>query len=174
MRGEIELQLTSAQAAKLMRRLKEEKELLDAEEKSSKQFIVAIQEDAEAVRPAYDFHAMQKRFDDVDGRMRRLKHAINVFNTTHIVDGFDMTIDEMLVYLPQLGKRKEMLTQMSKMLPRQRKDRDYSSSNNIEYVYANFDISEARQELEKVSELYAQAQTALDIVNNRDTLEVDL
>ena len=52
------MQLTSAQAAKLMRRLKEEKELLDAEEKSSKQFVVAIQEDAEAVRPAYDFHAM--------------------------------------------------------------------------------------------------------------------
>lgn len=168
------MQLTSAQAAKLMRRLKEEKELLDAEEKSSKQFIVAIQEDAEAVRPTYDFNAMQRQFDDVDGRMRRLKHAINVFNTTHTVDGFDMTIDEMLVYLPQLGKRKEMLTQMSKMLPRQRKDRDYSSSNNIEYVYANFDIAEARKELERVSELYAQAQTALDIVNNRDMLEVDL
>ena len=170
----IDMQLTSAQAAKLMRRMKEEKDLLNAEEKSSKQFVVAIQEDVEAVRPAYDFHAMQQRFDALDTRMRKLKHAINVFNSTHIVDGFDMTIDEMLVYLPQLGTRKEMLTQMSKMLPRQRKDRDYNSSNNIEYVYANFDIGEARDELERVSELYAQAQTALDIVNNRDTLEVDI
>ena len=57
------MQLTSAQAAKLMRRMKEEKDLLNAEEKSSKQFVVAIQEDVEAVRPAYDFHAMQQRFD---------------------------------------------------------------------------------------------------------------
>ena len=167
-------QITSAIAAKQLRKLNDQRDSLLAMEKKSMSFTAAIQEDVEAVRPAYDFHAMQRRFDDVDGRMRRLKHAINVFNTTHIVDGFDMTIDEMLVYLPQLGKRKEMLTQMSKMLPRQRKDRDYSSSNNIEYVYANFDIAEARQELERVSELYAQAQTALDIVNNRDTLEVDL
>ena len=102
--------------------------------------------------------------------MRKLKHAINVFNSTHIVDGFDMTIDEMLVYLPQLGTRKEMLTQMSKMLPRQRKDRDYNSSNNIEYVYANYDIGD---ELERVSDLYSRAQTALDTVNNRDVFNVD-
>lgn len=59
------------------------------------------------------------------------------------------------------------------MLPRQRKDRDYNSSNNIEYVYANFNIGEARDELERVSDLYTKAQTALDIVNNRDVLNVD-
>ena len=168
------MQLTSAQAAKLMRRLKEEKELLNAEEKNSKQFVAAIQEDAEAVRPAYDFHAMQQRHDDIDASIRRLKHAINVFNSTHTVDGFDMTIDEMLVYLPQLGARKDMLTQMSKMLPRQRKERDYSSSNTIEYVYANYDIAEARCELERVSELYARAQTALDVVNNREIMEAEI
>ena len=49
----IDMQLTSARAAKLLRRMKEEKDLLNAEEKSSKQFVVAIQEDVEAVRPAY-------------------------------------------------------------------------------------------------------------------------
>lgn len=59
------------------------------------------------------------------------------------------------------------------MLPRQRKDRDYSSSNTIEYLYANFDIEEARAELGRVSELYAKAQTMLDLVNNRDTFEFE-
>lgn len=167
------MQLTSAQAAKLLRRMKEEKDLLNPEEKNSKSFVAAIQEDVEAVRPAYDFAAMQVRLESLDARMRRLKHAINVFNTTTIVDGFDMTIDEMLVFLPQLGAEKEKLTQMSKMLPRQRKDRDYSSSNTIEYLYANFDIEEARAELGRVSELYAKAQTMLDLVNNRDTFEFE-
>ena len=109
------MQLTSAQAAKLLRRMKEEKDLLNAEEKNSKSFVAAIQEDVEAVRPAYDFAAMQVRLESLDARMRRLKHAINVFNTTTIVDGFDMTIDEMLVFLPQLGAEKEKLTQMSKI-----------------------------------------------------------
>ena len=167
------MQLTSAQAAKLMRRLKEEKELLNVEEKSSREFVVAIQEDVEAVRPVYNFQAMQDRFVALDKRMRKLKHAINVFNTTHIVDGFDMTIDEMLVYLPQLGKRKEVLTQMSKMLPRQRKENEYRSTPTIEYIYANYDIAEAKQELEMVSDLYSRAQTALDVVNNRDTFEFE-
>ena len=167
------MQLTSAQAAKLLRRLKEEKDLLNSEEKNSKSFVAAIQEDVDAVRPAYDFAAMQARLESLDARMRKLKHAINVFNTTTIVDGFDMTIDEMLVYLPQLGEKKEKLTQMSKMLPRRRNDRDYNSSNNIEYLYANFDIEEARAELNRVSELYAKAQTMLDLVNNRDTFEFE-
>ena len=167
------MKLTSAQAAKLMRRLKEEKELLNAEEKSSKEFVAAIQEDVEAVRPAYNFHEMQERLDALNTRMRRLKHAVNMFNSTHIVDGFDMTIDEMLVYLPQLGTRKERLTQMSKMLPRQRKDNEYRSSPTIEYIYANYDIAEAKRELDRISDLYARAQTALDVVNNRDTFDFE-
>lgn len=55
-------------------------------------------EDIESVRPAYDYAKTQARLEELEGAIRRLKHAINCFNTTQVVDGFGITIDEMLVY----------------------------------------------------------------------------
>lgn len=62
----------------------------------------AMGEDIESVRPAYDYAKTQARLEELEGTIRRLKHAINRFNTTQVVDGFGITIDEMLVYIPQL------------------------------------------------------------------------
>ena len=41
--------------------------------------------------------------------IRKLKHALNVFNASNKVPGFEMTVDEMLVYLPQLSREKNKL-----------------------------------------------------------------
>ncbi len=54
----------------------------------------------------------------MEAKIRKLKHAINIFNATQTVDGFDMTIDELLVYIPQLTKRKSKLLEMKSRLPK--------------------------------------------------------
>ena len=73
--------------------VKEDPEII-AEEKESRSFIAAIQENLEDARPLYDFSATQKKLDALDRRIRTVKHAVNIFNTTHMVPDFDMTIDE--------------------------------------------------------------------------------
>lgn len=107
----------------------------------------------------------------MDQKIRRVKHAINLFNTTHTVPGFDLTIDEMLVLIPQLTKRKNKLAEMKERLPKTR-EQTYGKSNIVDYRYINYDSDAAASEYEKAAEQLSRAQTALDTVNNTGTLEI--
>ena len=49
------------------------------------------------MRPAYNFKEMRDAQDELEKKIRKVKHAINVFNTVTIIPDFDITIDEMLV-----------------------------------------------------------------------------
>ena len=169
------MKLTSSQAVKLLRRLNEEYAMLVEEEASSRAFTAAIQEDIETVRPPYNFASFQEKLDAIDTKIRVIKHAINRFNTTHEVPGFGMTIDEVLVCLPQLTRKKDKLAKMSRRLEKERVDSCYgSSSTNIEYTYANYNVQEAREMLAEVSEMQGRLQTALDIVNTQEIMEIDI
>ncbi len=169
------MKYTSAEAAKLLRRLNEEREALLELERRSSSFVAAVSEDIESVRPAYDFAAVQARLAKVEAQVRKVKHALNVFNSTHTVPGFGMTIDQLLVYIPQLSQRKMKLRDMAAVLPKTRvKGRSAVNSAVIEYTYANYGVEEARAAADAVADELARAQTALDKVNNSETMDIDL
>ena len=65
-----------------------------------------------------------------------------MFNTTTIIPDFDITIDEMLVYLPQLNRQCEVLSKMRDAMTKVRVSSGYSGGNIIDYKYANYDIEE--------------------------------
>ncbi|MBR2286751.1 MAG: hypothetical protein IJ865_00805 [Clostridia bacterium] len=166
------MKMTSAQAAKELRKLNEEHAALMDRENKSREFVAAIQEDVESVRPAYDYALVQQQLEELEKQIRHLKHAINAFNLTQEVPGFDMTIDQMLVYLPQLMVRKMKLDVMRKKLLRERTP-SYGRNNNIvEYTYANYDIEQVQEDYLKAADMLARAQNALDAVNNSVTFEV--
>ena len=165
------MKYTSAEAAKLLRGLNEELSAVVNAETASREFVAAISEDVESVRPKYDFAQTQSELERLRKEVRKVKHAINVFNTTTILPGFDMTIDEALVYIPQLSMQKSTLANMRNRLA---KTREYSrmGGNIIEYRYANYDVEAADAEFKRVSDLLAKAQTALDVVNNSVKFEI--
>ena len=166
------MELTSAQAAKKLRKLNEQlKYLLDLEQASA-DFVASVDENLEDARPEYDYEATQKKIAETETKIRALKHAVNVFNATHKIPGFDMTVDEMLVYIPQLTKRKEKLTRMSARLPKERMDGRYGA-NVVEYRYANYDTGKALQDAEAVMEELFAAQNALDHFNSTETFEFE-
>ena len=169
--GEAKKKVTSAEAAKLLRGLNEELEAVKEAEVATREFIAATSEDVESVRPKYDFAWTQQEIERLQQEIRRVKHAINVFNTTTVVPELDMTIDEVLVYIPQLSARKNKLAGMRVRLS---KTREYSraGSSIIEYRYANYDVDAADAEFKRVSDLLAKAQTALDVVNNSVKFEI--
>jgi len=172
------MKYTSAEANKLLR---EKNDMLRQNEKKedlSSEFIVSLGEDPESVRPEYDYAAAQSEMNRLAEEIRKIKHAINLFNATTVVPDFDMTIDEMLVYIPQLTAAKAKYEQMSSRLPKQRRDEGrygrFSSSNLVEYIYANYNIAEAEEDYQKISRTLAKAQTALDVVNNTVQFEIEL
>ena len=168
-------QITSAIAAKQLRKLNDRRDALLAMEKKARAFTAAIQEDAESVRPAYDYKATQAALVEIEAKIRKLKHTLNCFNSTYVIPEFDMTIDQMLIYIPQLTARKKKLDGMRGRLPKERVREAFGRGNSIiEYSYANYDIQQAEADYVYVSDELAKAQNALDTANATVYFEVEI
>ena len=169
------MKYTSAEANKLLKKLNDEYAALLEKERRSRDFRAAMGEDVASVRPAYDYAKTQARLAELEENIRRIKHAVNCFNTTQSVDGFNMTIDEMPVYIPQLTKRKSKLLEMKSKLPKERVEEQYGrQSNIIDYTYTNYDLAAVEADYEKVVDELSRAQLALDTVNQREIIPVEL
>ena len=167
------MKYTSAEAGKLLKKLNDEQSSIILREENGKEFLAAVGEDIESVRPDYNFKETQDALDEVERKIRKLKHALNVFNSTTVIPEFGMTIDEMLVYIPQLTAKKNKLARMKDKLPKVREQTRVNSSI-LDYRYLNYDINEVTAAYEKICGALAKAQTALDAANMNQTLEIDL
>ncbi|MGN1339021.1 MAG: hypothetical protein ACI4WS_01895 [Oscillospiraceae bacterium] len=168
------MKYTSAEAAKLLRQLKEKHQDILLLETESRSFIASLGEDVDSVRPEYDYESIQQNLAELEIKIRKVKHAINRFNITHVVPGFDITVDQMLVLIPQLSEKKSKLSSMKSLLPKSRIFSRTSGSNIIDYRYANYDIKKVESDYNEVSEMLSKAQTALDVLNNTETMDIDL
>ena len=164
---------TSAEANKLLSKLYSEQNMVLEKEEMCRNFIAATCENIEDVRPDYDFEAYQEKIAELEKSIRTVKHAINVFNVTHVIPGFGITIDQALVYIPQLTSRKFKLLAMSKRNAKRRLSND-SGSNLIEYEYANYDIAAAEEKFRKISDELSRLQNALDVENSTVKFEIDI
>lgn len=169
------MKMTSAQVSKLLRQLNDELRTLQYREENTRSFIAALSEDPESVRPEYDYAEMQEAQTALEAKIRKIKHALNVFNSTHIIPGFGITIDEMLVYLPQLSRRCAKLSVMKDALPKVREN-TLSSRNSpvIDYRYANYDIEQVNRDYTALSDELAKAQTALDYENSTAQFDIEI
>ena len=169
------MKYTSAQLGKVLKQLQEEYDQIRYNEEKSKEFLLSVGETADDVRPEYDFLKVQETLDALEENIRKFKHALNIFNVNTVIPEFNMTVDSMLVYIPQLTKRKAKLLSMSNKLPKQRESDSYGrQSAVIDYRYTNYDVKIAKAEFVKTSELLAKAQTALDAVNAVESIDIDL
>lgn len=169
------MKMTSAQVAKLLHQLSDELKTLQLREEKAQSFLASLGEDPESVRPTYDYVEMQEAQVTMEGKIRKVKHTLNVFNSTQVIPEFQMTIDEMLVYLPQLNKRCAKLSVMKDALPKVRENSGYSRGTNIiDYRYANYDIEQTNKDYLALSQELARAQTALDYINNTTELDIDI
>jgi len=165
------IKTTSAGAAKLLAKTQQELDYTLRYERDNCTFSAAIQENLEDVRPNYNYLETQSKINRLNQKIRTIKHAINAFNVSTPVPGLNMTVDEVLVLLPQLSREKERLQSMA-LVPL--KKRDSYRSNFIEYQYANFDPVEAKKNFNNVVDFLSRAQLGLDQVNHNIEFEIDI
>ena len=167
------MRYTSAEANKLLKRVEQQIRDIRMMEHRRAHFKVASGEDTESLRPEYDFLETQAQLDSLESTVRVIKHQINTFNLTHTLPGFDdITIDQALVYIPQLTQRVNKLQDMAASLP---KERIESMRNTfVDYTVANYDIDVAGEVYAEAQEMLSKLQLALDSVNNTETMEIDI
>ena len=160
--------ITSAYANKMLRSLEEDKAFWVNKEASSSTYIAAVNE--EPVIPEYD--------DEIDRKIIIIKHALNLTNATAKVQvgEQEMSIDSILVRMAQLNKRKAVLDDMRKRLPKTRVyGSAFSSSGSApEYKYINYDPELIRQEYDRISNTIMDMQIALDRYNQTVLFDVDI
>ena len=165
------MRVTSTQASKIVKELVEKIENEKVLDRKSRTFLAAMGEDPETLRPEYDFLKTSQKIADLELKLRKIKHAINVFNVNQKLEGFNMTIDQALIALPQLTKEKARLTEMANMLPKERRD-SYLNKNIIDYEYVNYDVELVKKELEETTKLLSGLQTELNRVNTSVEFEI--
>jgi len=165
--------LTSAAANKWIKSLEDEKSYYLSLESNVCEYTLA--EGETSTPPEYDYSKVNHEIEQIDSKIRKIKHAINIFNTTTVLPTLNITVDEALVKMAQLNNHKCKLDEMRRRLPKERVD---SFSNRakaiIEYKYANYDIELVKEDYKKVSEEIISIQLALDICNQTQTFEIDL
>ncbi|GMU16464.1 hypothetical protein WAL18_14170 [Waltera acetigignens] len=130
------------------------------------------------VVPEYDYTEVAATITSLDEKIAIIKHALNVTNSNEKVRVGDaeMSIDTILIKMAQLNKRKSVLDQMRKQLPKAREEqRSYMSRNTVpEYRYINYDLELIKKEYETVSKTIMEMQMALDKYNQTVQFEVDI
>jgi len=165
------MKYTSASANKKLRALEEEKEYVLGNEREVRTYTLSLDEEAEP--PAYDYHAVRERIEEIDSEVRALRHALHAFNVVTVLPESGITIDEALVLMAQLNGEKRRLALMRSILPKRRVGADYYRANKVvEYEYANFDTAEAEADFQEVSERIRALQMEIDYVNQTETFEV--
>lgn len=167
--------MTSAYANKMIKSLEEDKAFWLNKEATSSTYVASINE--EPVVPEYDYTEVAATIAELDEKIAIIKHALNVSNATAKVPVGDreMSIDTILIRMAQLNKRKAVLDQMRKQLPKAREEQAYMSRNAVpEYRYINYDLELVKREYEGVSNTIMEMQMALDKYNQTVQFEVEI
>lgn len=169
------MKMTSAYANKMLKQLNEEKEFWNNKERQSCVYTASV--DETPVVPAYDFVKVSETIGELDAKICKIKHAINLANVTNEVQVGErlLSIDSVLVEMAQLNKRKEFLDYLRKQEPKTRKENGFSARNSApEYQYINYDLELVKKEYEAVSACIMEMQLALDRYNQTVEFDVEL
>lgn len=167
--------MTSAYANKMLKSLEEDKAFWLNKEASSSTYVVAVNE--EPVVPEYDYAEVATTIATIDEKIAIIKHALNLTNATAKVQVGDceMSVDTILIKMAQLNKRKYVLDQMRKQLPKAREEQAYMSRNSVpEYRYINYDLELVKKEYEDISKTIMDMQMALDKYNQTVQFDVEI
>lgn len=154
----------------LMKELKELQTLINyAQSREDRTRIVTYSEnDRDVVESEYDYETTRNHQATLQKEERNIKKLLAMSNAATIVDGFDMTIAEALVYLAQLSQNKARMTRLAS---REKLTRERTYNGWTEYSKACYDIKKAQDDLGAINREIAKLQIAIDKTNLTNDIE---
>lgn len=170
----MEYYYSASEVNKAIKKIDEDIEHLEAMERQNYRFKASTAENVEDVRPDYDYFKMRAELNKLNAKKRYLKHQINIFNTTTEVEGFDVTIDEVLIWLPYLTNQRDKLWRMMS-LPAKTRCNSYCSGMSaiIDYEYLNYSLEDVEADYNAIRDKVTLMQQNLDKVNMEKRIALD-
>ena len=161
------MKLCNAEVIKKIKDLEEQKqEILSDEQKNC---TATYQTETDMIDTGYDFGKTRKSVENLNKEIMKLKHALNVSNSTVIVEEFGLTIGECLVYMAQLNNEKGVLERLSR---NRSKSRATLYNGVVEYTVTNYDVEICKDELNGIKETVRKLQLSIDRVNLNNMIEI--
>lgn len=161
------MRLCNAEVIKKIKDLEEQKQEILVEEQRN--CTTTYQTETDMIDTGYNFDQARKSIEDFNKEIMRLKHALNVSNSTVIIDEINLTIGECLVYMAQLNNEKSVLERMSR---NQNKSRSTLYNGAVEYTITNYDVEICKNKLNIVKENIRKLQLAIDRINLNNMIEI--
>lgn len=152
---------------KLVKELEEKRQLIIYNENNRSR--ISYKEGEEKVINKYDYAETRRQIAEIDGKIRKIKHALAVCNCSAVVDGFGITIGEALVYLAQLNneyRQLDDLTDYNKL------SRRITANGVLEYTECLYDPEEVAKDMEALHSKIFKLQVAIDRANLTSFIEV--
>lgn len=167
--------VTSAFANKMLRKLSDDKEFILSNEYSSLTYECHDDPDEKMLEhPDYNFDNVNDEIERIDAQVRAIKHSLNIFNATTELDGLGITIDEALVKMAQLNRRKDRLHYMRLKKDRVRHSHRGSviADDEPEYTFLSYNIEDVKRKYEEVQQEIFELQNKIDYANQTLLFEI--
>ena len=161
------MKVCNSEAMKYIKELERQKDILLYTENNRS--TISYKEDEVKQASKYDYETTRKGIEELNEKIRKIKHLLSVANTTTIVDGFNMTIGEALVYLAQLNSEYE---QVSRLAARDKVSRRITANGVLEYTECVYDPETAEAKQKEIYATIAKLQVAIDRANLTHFIEI--
>lgn len=142
-------------------------ELLSYEERES---LSTYSENEKIIPSTYSYEEVNEKINKIDSEIRHIKQLLAYANATVIVEGFDMTIAEALVYLAQAQYKLQRLATLKNRAPLTRQATNYRNAT-VEYTKTNYDVAKAQKDYDETYDLIQKLQIAIDRTNLNNVIE---
>lgn len=160
------IKVTSDAANKLIKKLEQEKGILTDKISKMSTFVVAVTENYDQIKAEqeaeFNLNEVIAQIDEIDKKIITIRHAKSVFNNSVVMKN-GLTVGDNIVRLAILEREKSIY---SGLATRQKKKRNTSLNKDIEYVYLNYDLEDAKKKYDSVYTEISEIQEELNIVNS--------
>ncbi|MDY4798253.1 MAG: hypothetical protein SO157_02760 [Bullifex sp.] len=144
----------------------ERRELLK-EEKKVCSYRVMEGEDSSAKKPEYDYEETWNQLMEFDDSIRSAKHTINSFSVSHYVPEYNMTLDELEMYLEDLDRRFNTLKELGAAHPIKRT----IVNRSVRHTIANYDLKQARKDCERLDDERRKVRSIISEIKESEAFE---
>ena len=144
----------------------ERRELLK-EEKKVCSYRVMEGEDSSAKKPEYDYEETLNQLMEFDDSIRSAKHTINSFSVSHYVPEYNMTLDELEMYLEDLDRRFNTLKELGAAHPIKRT----IVNRSVRHTIANYDLKQARKDCERLDDERRKVRSIISEIKESEAFE---